>query len=234
MEGKILFRVVHPCSSSGNTGELSKWTKFQLFTTAILLLSAVFSLCCAQLASSKMSISGVPAAMGRSDVVSVMILRSDLTSDSRCSTVFITFSSIISKRSCIVSCSWHQLPKLPGNRLVGSAAAGRNSHSSINRSFLVITFTFLTPEAVFGLLQEHSLLNRACVVLGGKNSVKYRYTQLLWTFPDDVQIVKFVWNKLFSSYCYFVCLFHTTCFFSLRRAGFWLTLAQRSLYKYKT
>lgn len=40
---------------------------------------------------SKMSISGVPAAMGRSDVVSVMILRSDLTSDSRCSTVFITF-----------------------------------------------------------------------------------------------------------------------------------------------
>lgn len=40
---------------------------------------------------SKMSISGVPAAMGRSDVVSLMILRSDLTSDSRCSTVFITF-----------------------------------------------------------------------------------------------------------------------------------------------
>lgn len=40
---------------------------------------------------SKMSISGVPGAMGIFDAVSLMILRSDLTSDSRCSTVFITF-----------------------------------------------------------------------------------------------------------------------------------------------
>lgn len=42
------------------------------------------------------------------------------------STIALT-SSITSKRSWIVSCSLHQLPlpKLPGNTLTGSAAAGK-------------------------------------------------------------------------------------------------------------